>query len=154
MLGKGGHQPKATVAQRRVIFEVKRTQRANRPCHRAPKCGMYPGRRRRASRRKAATEARKGRSRGNESGVVEQGMFVQGSPRNLGDLMFPTVRRRKDRPREQAFGREAGSVCRRTGASTWSGHERQRDALWSRWCDGDSSANRWSIRSRSFSIRR
>jgi hypothetical protein len=51
--------------------------------------------------------------------------------------MFSTVRRRKERPREQAPGRQAGGVCRRTGGSKSSGHERQRDALWSGWRDGE-----------------
>jgi len=52
---------------------------------------MSPNSRRRHPERKAAGGRRKPIAF-DRAGVVERGMFIQGSPRNLGDLMFSSDR--------------------------------------------------------------
>src|SRR4028118_1299627 len=101
---------------------------------------MCSGSRRRASRRKAATGARKGRSRGNKSGVVERGMSARGPSEELGrpDVLHGQKAGRGNRA-QQAPGprsRPRLSAAREARAVEASGNERQRVALWSGWRDG------------------
>jgi hypothetical protein len=49
------------------------------------------------------------------AGVEERGMFIQGSPRNLGDLMFSSDQRGRSNRVRKLQARPGGGVCRRTG---------------------------------------
>jgi hypothetical protein len=85
---KAGRQPEASLARREATLDVKRRQRARRPCHRAPKSlNQSPSPTRSESRKATPTRRQwpgvKG-GRGQRTGHVRIGF-----PRNVGRLSSP-----------------------------------------------------------------